>query len=383
MKKWMQVTGMFALVALLVACGETVTTPEVTETPVAEEPAAEVVLANFDSLADGWNTIEPGGETICSDGSPYKFFVRPGDPEKVMFYLEGGGACWAGSNCDTDIQPSYQVNLSRTDPARAHGIFAFDQAANPFVDYTIVMAPYCSGDVHLGDVDQTYQMPAFDEHAAHEFTIRHRGWANGKAALDWTYGSVFAPKTIFVTGSSAGSIPSPFYAVKLAEHYPQAAVVQLGDASGGYRGFANFNPYESWRTDSIIAELDYTANIPGPEFSFHQLYMAAADANPNIQLASFDTVEDSVQKQFLALGGSPAEFLQPLLETNLAEISARVPDFRYFVAGGDVHTILLRPEAYTYKADGVAFIDWLTSLAAGETVANVKCAECSVAEISD
>ena len=45
------------------------------------------------------DTIEPGGETTCSDGTPYKFFVRPGAPEKVVFYLQGGGGCWNGGTC--------------------------------------------------------------------------------------------------------------------------------------------------------------------------------------------------------------------------------------------------------------------------------------------
>jgi hypothetical protein len=371
MKRFLHVSSIFIAAFLLSACRPT---------PTISEP---VVLADFDSLTAGWNTIEPGGETICSDGSPYKFFVRPGDPEKFMFYLEGGGACWAGVNCDPDIRPSHQVNLSRSDPNRAHGIFAFDQPANPFADYTVVLAPYCSGDVHLGSTQQQYEVPSFDAHTGHELTVHHRGVANANAALDWTYNHLFAPATVFVTGSSAGSIPSPYYAVKLAEHYAQAQVIQLGDASGGYRGFADFSPLEVWDAGVVVNELDYVAGMAPEEFSFHHLYVAAAQANPQITLASFDTVEDSVQKQFLALGGSPTESLQPLLDANLAEISQAVPDFRYFVAGGDMHTILLRPELYSYKADDVRFVDWLSSLAKGEPVANARCADCSAAELAD
>ena len=51
-------------VSLLTACGGD-----------AEESAEEIVIANLEGLVEGWNTIEPGGETTCSDGSPYKFFV--------------------------------------------------------------------------------------------------------------------------------------------------------------------------------------------------------------------------------------------------------------------------------------------------------------------
>ena len=368
------------LLFLLAACSppqQQSTTPA-SSGPV-NEPAQAPLLADFSDLTPGWNTLIPGGDTVCSDGSEYRFFVKQGDPQKVMFYLEGGGACWDGANCDADLRPSYQVNLANTDPSRAHGILAFDQVRNPFADYTVVYAPYCSGDVHLGDSEMHHDAPALEGHPSHPVHVRHRGWENASAAMDWTFAHVFAPERIFVTGSSAGSIPSPFYAVKIARHYPEAAVTQLGDASGGYRGFANFNPYDVWSVDQVVADLDHIASIPASEFSFHHLYIAAAQENSNIRYASYDNAEDDVQKQFLALGGTPVDSLQPLLEQNLAEITAALPGFRYYVAGGAMHTILLRPEVYTYEVNGTRFIDWLAGLELGAPVFNVMCDDCSTA----
>jgi hypothetical protein len=360
-------------VSLLTACGGD-----------AEESAEEIVIANLEGLVEGWNTIEPGGETTCSDGSPYKFFVRPADPEKVVFYLEGGGGCWSSASCDPDLQPSYKIDLAETDPAQRHGIFAFDEAANPFADYSIVMAPYCTADVHIGDVVQNYEAPTTDEHESHEFSIHHRGWTNGRAVLDWTYEHFFEPETIFVTGSSAGSIPSPFYSVKLAEHYEGARVVALGDGSGGYRGFGDVRPHDFWGTLDVVAGVGHLTDMASEDFAFHQLYVAAAKANSQIALASYDTAEDNVQKQFLALAGNPSESLQPLLDANLEEISAAAPDFRAFVAGGELHTILLRPELYTYRVGEVSFVDWLARLAAGNAVDNVHCGnDCAEAELTE
>ena len=45
----------------------------------------------------------PGGDTICSDGSPYRFFVHRGDPSKLLIEFEGGGACWSGATCEADV----------------------------------------------------------------------------------------------------------------------------------------------------------------------------------------------------------------------------------------------------------------------------------------
>src|SRR5688500_18322802 len=50
-----------------------------------------------------WQAIEPGGDTICSDGSPYRFFVHPGDPARLLFEFEGGGACWSAETCAMEI----------------------------------------------------------------------------------------------------------------------------------------------------------------------------------------------------------------------------------------------------------------------------------------
>ncbi|MBU2097498.1 MAG: pectinacetylesterase family protein [Gammaproteobacteria bacterium] len=372
--------SLFALVAVLAACGQPEPAPvAVPDAESAADMTAAPVLADFSDLTPGWNAMLPGADTVCSDGSDYKFFVKQGDPQKVMFYLEGGGACWDGANCDTDLRPSYQVNLANTDPSQAHGILAFDQMTNPFADYTVVYAPYCSGDVHLGDAEQHHQAPALEGHASHAVHVRHRGLVNASSAMAWMFEHVFSPQQIFVTGSSAGSIPSPFYAVKIAEQYPAAAVTQLGDASGGYRGFANFSPYDIWDTDRVVADLSHINSIPADQFSFHHLYIAAAQENANIRYASYDNAEDDVQKQFLALGGTPVESLQPLLEQNLAEISTAIPRFRYYVAGGTMHTILLRPEVYTYEVNGTKFIDWLAGLETGAPVFNVMCDDCSVA----
>jgi hypothetical protein len=83
----------------------------------------------------------------------------------------------------------------------------------------------------------------------------------------------------------------------------------------------------------------------------------------------------------LKLGGNDAALLQPLLEANQADIRAAAPNFRTYIAGGDVHTILARPEFYTYHVGGRRVRDWVAALAAGEAVEDVRCADCRVAEV--
>lgn len=80
-----------ALILSTTACGP----DDASDHAVLEPP-----VADLSGLEAGWNTIEASGDTTCSDGSPYQFFVRPGDPDKLAFYLQGGGGCWNGSNCE-------------------------------------------------------------------------------------------------------------------------------------------------------------------------------------------------------------------------------------------------------------------------------------------
>ena len=364
-------TIILALSLVLGACQSAESEPVI---PAADTAAA---AQSATTLNSGWQAVEPGGETTCSDGSAYKFFVRAGDPAKVMVYMQGGGACWFRQNCDPQMQPSYNINIGDWAPTST-GIFNFAHPANPFADYSVVMAPYCTGDVHLGAKDTVY--PPVQEGQT-PLTIRHQGRTNMQAVLDWTYRNLPNPERIFVTGSSAGAIPSPFYASMLADHYPDARVAQLGDGAGGYRRInQDTRPDQQWGTFSFLNEQRGFENEPAQGFNYERLYIAAAKAHPNILFAEFDNAEDRVQKQFLTLGGSQTESLLSALQANHEDIRAEVDNFRAFIAGGEAHTVLRRPEFYTTAADGVSIRDWVARLAEFSSVEDRTCDPCAVAE---
>lgn len=361
------------------ACSQECEVPTDDSTTAAEAPAASDALAKLDA---GWNVMTPGGDTTCSDGSPYHFYVRPGDSERWVFYLQGGGACWNAATCDADLEPSYRVNLADFDPATRHGIFAFNRPENPFREHTVVLAPYCTGDVHLGDREATYQAAASEGHAAHPITLRFRGLDNVQAVLDWSAAHLAAPQSIFVTGSSAGSIPSPYYAMLLAESYPQARIVQLGDGSGGYRSFGEVPPHEEWGTLDALSHIEEFAAMESQDLDFEALFGVAKAHHPSITFAQYDTAEDNVQKRFLALADAETPSLLGLIEANQADIRSEVPGFHSFIAGGELHTILLRPEFYSYRVGDVTLRDWVADLAAGQAVDDVHCSACAKPETS-
>src|SRR5512146_1725296 len=95
-----------------------------------------------EALEPGWNRIDGDPSTICSLGSPYAFFVQPGDARRLMVYFAGGGACWNAETCNVDVRPrhfSAAVNPQRP----SNGIFDTTRADNPVRAFTKVFVPYC------------------------------------------------------------------------------------------------------------------------------------------------------------------------------------------------------------------------------------------------
>ena len=135
-------------------------------------------------------------------------------------------------------------------------------------------------------------------------------------------------------------------------------------------------PDEQWGTFSFLNDTPGFENETPEGFNYERLYIAAATAHPNIVFAEYDAAEDSVQKRFLALGGSQVERLLDALQANHADIRAEVPNFRAFITGGESHTVLLRPEFYTYAVGDVSIRDWVADLAAFRTVSDVTCEIC-------
>jgi len=121
----------------------------------------------------GWIWYEIDG-AVCRDGSPTGFFVHAGTADKLLIYLEGGGACSSSAYCNFN-PPSASTSLSgdgqtvigsalgvidsRQQPgvystadhtAAPAGIFDFSNTANPFKDWSQIYIPYCTGDVFFG-----------------------------------------------------------------------------------------------------------------------------------------------------------------------------------------------------------------------------------------
>ena len=323
-----------------------------------------------------WQRISPGGETRCARNTPFAFWVRRGDPSRLVFYLEPGGGCWDYNSCRPGSGLFSESVTAADDPTGKGGIFDFSNPRNPFRAATFVYVPYCTGDVHAGNRVQTYRSGSGDE----SVTIHHKGFVNASAALRWAYANVRAPASVLATGCSAGSAGSALVAPYLMEQYPQARVSQLGDSVGVvFTPAVDLSNYGA--QESFPGWIPQLAALGPRDFTIARYYVAVARHYPNRLFAQFNTAHDWIQARYYEAMGGDRESFAAELARSLNEVERAAPNFRSFTAGGDAHCVLPSDRFYTYAVRGIPFRDWAADLAAGKRVPTLRCGDCDEPEL--
>lgn len=307
----------------------------------------------------------------CADGSEFEFLSRTADPTKVVLYFEGGGACFSAETCAFEggtykVQAGVDRVVAGDDAA---GIFDFEAAGNPLVDWSFVYVPYCTGDVHIGNTVHTY---------TDELEVAHLGYRNGSAALEHLVASFPDATEVLVTGSSAGGVPSPLFGGLVADRLPDADVRVLADGSGAYPDNPPVNAAIGglWGTMNAVPDWPVTEGLTPEDYSIPGLFTLAGLEHPEIHFARFDHAYDAVQRDFSRLaqvGGG--DQLAVVLANEAGIESSGVPVVSY-IAAGDDHTILARDDFYDIETDGVPFLVWFSDFLAGDDVEDIRCDDC-------
>ena len=69
-------------------------------------------------------------------------------------------------------------------------------------------------------------------------------------------------ETILVTGSSAGSIPSPFYGAQASLDYPTAKIMVFNDGSGGLYTNNTYDFYDIWNLADTTLDFPQSSTVP-------------------------------------------------------------------------------------------------------------------------
>lgn len=172
-------------------------------------------------------TFVPFPDSACANGSATGIGINPGTSKRLVVYLEGGGACWDEGTCYTQ---KFAANLDGWDETKfkarvAEGVgkshLDRTTANNPFKDASYVYIPYCTGDVHAGDKEQTY--------GTH--VTKHFGRKNLEAYLKRITPTFKDAERVVLTGSSAGGFGAALNYWRFKKYFASTRV-DLVDDSG-------------------------------------------------------------------------------------------------------------------------------------------------------
>lgn len=364
------IAGLLVGSLLLAACGSD------DDEPAAGDAAATTTAAPAaepepepDPEPIGYEQVVPGGDCACSDGSEYSFWVREADPERVVLFFQGGGACFDAASCDPAGGTYKTTTGAADDPSGLGGLLDLADERNPVADFSVVYVPYCTGDVHLG-------------HQVHEYgpglSINHLGGVNAEAAVEHLLATFPDATQVLVTGESAGSIPSPLYAGLVADGLPDADITVLADGSGAYPDIPVINATigSVWGSLGSVPDWPEAADATAETWSLPGLFIRAGEHAPQITFARHDFAFDETQVFFSELAGIPGDRLVEAIDATEAQIEAAGVDLLSFISPGDDHTILTQDRFYDHEAEGVALLDWVVALLAGDPVEDVHCTAC-------
>jgi hypothetical protein len=326
-----------------------VPTATVTNTPSLVEELAAIGRYLGDStpsetVQNGvWESLrfDPAeAKAICLRGDPYRVEIHRGTTNKVLLYLEGGGACWNNETCW--VGPLAKLNAQ---PYFGAGIFEFDNPDNPFHDWNVVYAPYCDGSVFGGD-----NLVEYDGKPTY-----HHGVQNLSAAVTAMRAAFPSPELIAVAGSSAGGYGtySGYGVTRVA--YPDTPIVTINDSGPGLQ-----NPAETTAINERLTNWAFQQFVPpsctGCATQLTYLTEWALERDPTLRVGYFSYLRDLVIRTFNNL--SP-EGYETLLRQTTDDIHSRYPErFKRFFLQGENHTILELPTLFSATIGETSMRDW-------------------------
>jgi Pectinacetylesterase len=336
-----------------------------------------------------WTWV-PFPESRCRDGSSTGIGVNYNPTsDKVMIFLEGGGACF---NLGTCVENANPYEFSETDfQMRATsskdgfglnvGIMDRTQAANPVKDWSYIYVPYCTGDVHAGNNPASVVKSVGTEDFA--------GYTNMQQYLSRVVPTFPKATQVLFTGMSAGGFGAAADYELAARAFGKVPVFMLDDS-----GPLMEDPYfptclatltESlWGLDKTVFS-DCGSACSTPSNAFIAYSKQITSKYPNVTFGFADSMDDGTISEFFGFGADNCTGYQQLSATQygdgLLDIRAKLAsatNFGTFYFPGTDHTTTQNANFYTRTSGtgspdggatdaggGTLMVDWVTALLAG------------------
>jgi len=327
--------------------------------PLASASPDRVFWNDFEpaisAAAETWTWI-PFDDAKCGDGSSVGLGVNLSSvSDRVLIYLEGGGACWSALTCYFFQTATNFGGYSASDfaaeaadttyLAKPGGFFDRTAAANPFKDYSYVYVPYCTGDAHAGDNIVNYGTG----------TAYHVGFRNMTAFLKRLADTFPQASRIVLVGSSAGGLGATINWWQTQQAFPNVRVDMINDSGAVMPEDVMPSPNteeQQWRTQWNLA-----ATLPpgcgACATSFDVIFAFYANEFHASRGALLSYTQDSVLPLFYGI--STSKFTQGLGELE-AQQFAPTTTLKYCNEAGSGHELWFTPALTTNSVTVQQFV---------------------------
>lgn len=336
------------------------------------------------TAAPGDWTWVPIPEAKCRNGSSTGFGVRINPAsDKLLIYLEGGGACFNFASCLSNPSSYGSVNFAGfAGGGGVSGIFDTTNTDNPVRDWNAVYIPYCTGDVHAGDATGV-DVPGIGSPSNQSFV----GYANIGFDLKRIIPTFPGVTEVLLTGVSAGGFGAAYNYDRIAQAFCPVPVVLIDDSAPPMAD-AYLAPclQSRWRQLwNLAATLPVDCpQCTGPDdggIVNYTTFIGAKYSSARLGLISSD--EDSVITQFFGFGQNNcanldgfagalpgpvyAAGLEDLRTTYMMQSAAWAT---YFISS-TTHTYLGGNGYYNTTVNGVKLTDWVGDMVGGGQAGHV------------
>ncbi|HEY5147338.1 MAG TPA: pectin acetylesterase-family hydrolase [Polyangiaceae bacterium] len=375
------------LAVTVAACGSSSSNPGTAPGSSDAGPADAggfVPGAPITGLAQNKWTWVPIEGAKCRDGSSTGIGVNLGtSTDKVMIFLEGGGACFNATTCALMNPSKYgasDFNGTFTAAEGNLGVFDRTDAMNPVSDWSYVYVPYCTGDIHAGN-----NVTGGDAGAgvANQHFV---GYVNVGLDLQRIVPTFPTASQVLLTGISAGGFGASANYAQVAKAFSSLPVALLDDS-----GPPMEDPYETtcqqkdvtalWGLDKTLLS-DCGSDCSNPASYYLDYAKHIGKQYPNAPFGLVESSQDMVITLFFGFGtdngandcnGSLGTAESgPMFTMGLQDVRTKLasnPKFGSFFFDGTDHTSLLSA-LDTRTADGVVLAAWIKQLISG-TATNV------------
>ena len=333
------------------------------DTPVGEDTVPVNEGDPITAAANTWTWVPVDG-TFCRDGkgTGLGININPSS-DKLIIYMEGGGACFSGGTCLSNLSSYPSAGFDGRGPDTA---LLSREAPNPFADWSLVYVPYCTGDLFTGTNMSGFQgQPQVGYTNMTRYLERLVPTFKGKVS------------TVVLAGASAGGFGAAFNWMRVQDAFGDTPVHAFDD-SAPPMGPEYLTPCLQKATGSLWGW--------GPA-----IHPACKDCDPesgNVARPLFETTlkrqkgkrfallsndEDGTIKSFFAYGLEncknidsffPPTFPYGKYPEGLDDLRARLSAFDdtalYEVVGGS-HVLITTPAAWTNtKVGDVTLLSWTT-----------------------